>query len=171
MHTKIVEVVSGMCWCKFLVARFEPEELAHPSQVDMGRTVMGPHHDARSLLVLDIGTGEGAVFTPGGSPSADLYKHAIWVSPLFGGFLKWLYALPKVVLADLPDLVELGESFGGERGSPLDELLKRCLRSDDKEMRAMARSVWQGEHGDTSLPPGTPPTLADVRRWVGPPPE
>jgi len=168
MQAKIVEALSGMCWCKFLVARLGPEELKHPSAVDEGRPVLVRRHPAE-LLVLDIETAEGALFCPGGSAPSDLRKHQIWVSALFAPFLDWLYEQHEagVDLMDLPDLVEL---TGGEQvrpEGPLDELLKLCLRSDDKEMKALARVVWQGTHEEGQIPLGTPPILADVKRWVG----
>lgn len=165
MEAKIIEVVSGMCWCKFLVARFGVEELGHLSEVDTGRRVMQGYRPD-DILVLDLGTREAAVFAPRGHTPEDLRKRGIWTSPLFGGFLTWLRSSPEATLANLPDLVEVQGDGGGERGSPLDELLKLCLRNPDQELRRLARILWTGRHGD-SLPPGTPPTLADVKRWVG----
>jgi hypothetical protein len=165
MDAKIIEGVCGVCWCKFLVARFGEVEWEHLSKVDTGRRVLGGHHPS-DILVLDLGTNEGAVFHPGGHAPSDLRSHGIWTSPLFGGFLTWLYKQPLGDLTKLPDLVGITGSFGGERGRPLDELLKVCLRSNDKEIKGLARGVWQGEHGDTT-PPGTPPRLADVQQWVG----
>jgi len=51
----------------------------------------------------------------------------------------------------------------------LTELLKMCLRSESTEMKNLARVVWQGTFGDDTFPVGTPPTLADLRKWVGDP--
>lgn len=170
MDAKIVEVVSGMCWGKLLVARLGVDEWSHLSQVDEGRPVLSPlRHSPEDLLVLDLATREAALFTPQahGNPREDLRKHQIVVNPLFGGFLAWLYKQPQPLdLASLPALVEIEGTFGGERGSPLDVLLKLCMVTSDKEIRALARSLWTERHGDV-LPPGTPPTLADVRKWVG----
>jgi len=168
MEARIIEVVNGMCWCKFLVARLGPDELEHPSLVDLGRPALGPLYSA-DLLVIDIETNEGALFCLTKRPQDALRKHRIWIGPLFGSFLTWLceQLTAGVVLADLPGLVELEGGGGIRPEGPLDELLKKCLHSDDKEMRALARTVWQGTHEEGSMPLGTPPTLADLQRWVG----
>jgi hypothetical protein len=115
MRTRIVEVTNGpKNWGKMLLAQFEPEEWATPS------AIIGRHIDGRTLgvldycgwsrthlLVLDLQTGEGALFRPGGSASADLAKHRIWVCPLFEPFLTWLYTQPDPwaipAHVDLPD--------------------------------------------------------------------
>ncbi len=166
MDSRIIEATSGMCWCKFLVARYGPDELNHLSQVDTGRPVL-PARCSTDLLVLDLATKEGAVFTPGRCAKADLRKHDIWVSPLFSPFLDWLYKQDITDLANLPDLVELAGEGGVRPEGPLDTLLKMNLRSEDPEIRALARTVWLGTHNTESMPAGTPPTLADLRRWVG----
>ena len=171
MKTRIIEVVHGMCWAKFSVSQWTNDEFNQTSAVDSRRVLAG--HNRTDILVVDLFTSEGAIFSPGGFAPADVRKHGIWASPLFTSFLQWLYKQGKPLDLDaLPNLVELAEatpSGGGERGSPLDELLKRCLRGGDRELRDMARAVWKGTHGDDSFPLGTPPTLADLRRWVGDP--
>lgn len=43
------------------------------------------------VMVVDLQTGEGAIFKLGGLPSADLDKHRVWVCPMFEPFLTWLY--------------------------------------------------------------------------------
>ena len=167
MKTKTIEGVTRSLWCKFMVAQLEPEELLCPSQVDVGRRVLGSWNPG-DLLVLDIDTREGAWFNPKGSARSDLSRHQIWVSPLFSSFLTWLYQAWTEDLNTLPDLVDLStfEGAGGGRPEgPLGELLKICLRSHDKEVKALARTVWTGLHGDT-MPAGTPPTLADFKRWT-----
>src|SRR6266568_9619596 len=72
------------------------------------------------LLVLDLQTGEGAIFRPGGSARADLNeKHQVWVCPLFEPFMEWLYKQDTPDLTALPDQVELdapGAPFGYRRG-------------------------------------------------------
>ena len=47
------------------------------------------------------------------------------------------------------------------------ELLRLCLRSTDKEKKALARTVWSGTFEDT-MPPEAKPTLAEFQKWVGP---
>ena len=59
------------------------------------------------LWVLDLQTGEGAFFKPGGYAKADLDKHQIWVCPLFEPFLGWLYKQDLKDITALPRTVEL----------------------------------------------------------------
>lgn len=110
MQTKIIETSGNGNWGKFMLGRFD-NECSYQSALPEAE---GAYPLARwmpsTLLVLDLATGEGALFTPGGLPVADLDKHAIWVCPMFEGFLTWLYtqdtsdldALPAYV--DLPDI-------------------------------------------------------------------
>ena len=107
MHTKIVEVLSPGNWGKFLLGRFAGEWVKH-SEVEKGIPLLAqlgwtPHH----LLVLDLATGEGAIFRLGGIAAADLNKHRIWVCPLFEPFLQWLYEQDAGDLDELPSLVRL----------------------------------------------------------------
>lgn len=60
--------------------------------------------------MLDLETGEGALFLPGGYASADLDKHKVWVCPLFEPFLAWLYKQDLQDLSKLPDLVDLPDA-------------------------------------------------------------
>ena len=179
MRAKIIEATGSIYWSKFLVLQWELSEWSQPSKVSEGSRVAAGHN-WNDVFVIDLGTNEGAVFTPTGQATADLRKHRIWVSPLFGSFLTWLYEQSKhgsvaQDLDSLPSLVTLEplpESSGSyRREGPLDELLKRCLKSKDPETRTLARTVWQGTHSGEPMPPGTPPTLADVHGWVGDPPE
>lgn len=110
MRTKFVETVQGLDTPanhgKFMVALFEHGEWARPSAMDahmghatslVGRTGWTHEH----VLVMDLETGEGAMFKPGGSPSADLDKHKVWVCPMFEPFLEWLYGHVRSVKVDL----------------------------------------------------------------------
>lgn len=93
MKTRIIEATNGFNWGKFLIGRFD-EEFDHRSAVD---PTLAPMHrwDRNNLLVLDLATGEGAIFRPGGSVDYDLnQKHQIWVCPMYEPFLRWLYAQP-----------------------------------------------------------------------------
>lgn len=125
MHTKIIEATSAQRgergnWGKFLVAQFDREwgrtpkapgceDLHMPLLAARGWT--GDH-----ILVLDLETGEGAIFLPGGLARADLDKHRVWVCPLFQPFLDWLYqqdldnldALPDHVAVDFDDVEYAG---------------------------------------------------------------
>lgn len=109
MRTQIIEVTNGARnWGKFLVGHFD-REWEHVSAVDGFPTLSGRGHSPEDVLVFDLQTCEGAVFSPGGCAKADLEKHRIWVCPLFEPFLGWLYAQqdrralpPKIDLPDAP---------------------------------------------------------------------
>jgi hypothetical protein len=110
MRTKFIEATNcPMNWGKFMIGEFTAEEWALRSQVDDRSIIRGRGWSSKHKLVLDLQTGEGAVFSPGGYAKADLDKHKIWVCPLFEPFLEWFYkqdlsdidALPTHV--DLPD--------------------------------------------------------------------
>ena len=122
VKTKIIEATSNSGnWGKFMVCRFTdewriksgisnvlpgkarpPEE--PPDQLGLLRRV-GWHE--LHLVVLDLQTGEGAIFMPGGLAAADLDKHGIWVCPLFEPFLAWLYKQDLSDLDALPAVVEI----------------------------------------------------------------
>jgi len=91
---------------KFLVGRFTREEWARRSAVDNFLLLGGRGWSEDHILVLDLQTGEGAIFKPGGLARADLTKHRVWVCPLFEPFLEWLYQQDLTDLSKLPRLVE-----------------------------------------------------------------
>lgn len=124
MHTKLIEVTNGESanWGKFLIGQFSDMEWVQRSALPMPTAREGEWPPSiissqgwteRHVLVLDLATGEGALFAPWGLATADLnQKHQIWVCPMFEPFLTWLYAftrertgwfedLPKHI--DLPD--------------------------------------------------------------------
>jgi hypothetical protein len=118
VETKLIEVTQGaergFNWGKFLLGRFDHEWM-HPSAVgeDSRRPLLyqcGWTRATGHLWVLDLQTGEGAFFRPGGSAHADLEKHRIWVCPMFEPFLEWLYAQDLSDLRALPPLVELPDA-------------------------------------------------------------
>lgn len=108
MKTKIVEAIGTLNWGKFMLGQFD-DERRHPSALEgvnlLRSQGWGPEH----LLVVDLATGEGAIFAarPGGLAAADLDKHQIWVCPLFEPFLEWLYQQDLTDLDLLPQAVEL----------------------------------------------------------------
>lgn len=111
MLTKFIEASNGFNWGKFMVAQFAPDEWAVPSRVGPPYSLLhqrgwSPAH----VLVVDLETGEGALFRPGGLVAADLKKHRIWVCPLYEPFLEWLYLQDLTDLASLPDRVELPDA-------------------------------------------------------------
>src|SRR3990167_2708143 len=109
MQTTFIEVTNGpRNWGKFCVAKFDAAEWARRSAVVPETTLVGDRGwTSDHVLVLDLQTGEGAMFLPGGLASADLEKHKIWVCPLFEPFLEWLYQQPDPMQIpahlDLPD--------------------------------------------------------------------
>lgn len=113
MKTKIIEATNGpLNWGKFMVCQFDQEEWDRRPQAP-GCESLRPllreiGWDNNFIWVLDLQTGEGALFRRGGSATVDLNKHQIWVCPLYEPFLTWLYknfkdldSLPEHV--DMPD--------------------------------------------------------------------
>jgi hypothetical protein len=147
METKIIETHGAGNWGKFLVARFTHERGYASALPEAEGSLPLARWAPNILLVLDLATGEGALFRPGGLPAADLEKHQVWVCPLFEGFLEWLYRQDLTFLADLPPVVHLPDnefSFAGRRRRGLLGEAQRLL----------------GEVGDTL----TTDTSTDVRR-------
>ncbi len=113
MKTRFIEATNvttgGFNWGKFMLAQFEPIDFAYPSAVDNFSLIAGRGWTPNHVFITDLQTGEGALFRPGGLPSADLLKHAIWVCPMFEPFLEWFYLhWPAIRTLDaLPALVEL----------------------------------------------------------------
>lgn len=95
---------------KFMVARFTPEEYARPAVINVGHALLPAiGHNQKDILVMDLQTCEGAIFTPGGVASSDLNKHKVWVCPMFEPFLEWLYRQDLTDLGKLPAMVNLGD--------------------------------------------------------------
>lgn len=121
MKTKIIEVTNDdFNWGKMLVARFD-HEWAYRSAIETNVTLLrslgwGPEH----IWVLDLQTGEGAFYRPGGYAKADLEKHRIWVCPMYEPFLTWLYTQDLSDLDALPAMVNFSQkeappAFAGYR--------------------------------------------------------
>lgn len=119
MRTHLVEVTqnreSGFNWGKFLLGRFDDNEWDHPSDMlgPYAASLIGSQGWGREhMLVLDLATGEGAIFRPGGVARADLDKHKVWVCPMFEPFLEHMYAWIRDGrdAFDLPDVVELPDA-------------------------------------------------------------
>lgn len=121
MQNVFIEATNGPNnWGKFMVARFDEEwqrpswVLAHcfPSEQPESPTAQVPLLATRgwsrdTIIVFDLETREGAAFRPGGFAAPDLEKHRIWVCPLFGPFLTWLYKQDLSDLSKLPAHVDL----------------------------------------------------------------
>ncbi|UBU12925.1 hypothetical protein [Nonomuraea gerenzanensis] len=132
----------GFNWGKFAVGLFGPDEWEWRSATTDENGETSPYPvlrtqgwSRRHLWVMDLATGEGALFLPGGSARADLNKHQIWVCVLYEAFLAWLYEqarerggrLTDEDLAELPKLVEVAvpSAWAGYRrgGKLLSELV------------------------------------------------
>lgn len=126
MKTRIVEASNGGNWGKFMVAKYD-HEWSRRSVMEQQPNIpllslIGQGHE--TVWVLDLQTCEGAAFTPGGYAAADLEKHRIWVCPLFGTFLQWLYTQDLATAFDaLPESVELPDApfslYGYRRKGPM----------------------------------------------------
>lgn len=118
MKTKLVEVTNGpQNFGKFMLGQFDHAELQRQSLIDHVSLVRGRGWDPQKhLLVLDLQTGEGAIFLIGGSAKHDLDKHKIWVCPLYEPFLVWLYQQPDpMAIPDHVDLPDAPFAFSGYR--------------------------------------------------------
>lgn len=112
MQTHFIEATNqsagGFNWGKFMLGRFDEHEIAYVSTIDNKPLIAGRGITAkRDLLVLDLQTGEGCIFTPGGLATADLNKHKIWVCPMFAPMLEWLYQQDLTDISKLPPSVDL----------------------------------------------------------------
>jgi hypothetical protein len=130
MQTKFIEATNGpMNWGKFMVARFTADEWERRATVDGNPFLKGRGWDENHILVVDLQTGEGSIFRPGGLARADLDKHRIWVCPLFEPFLIWLYKQELDDLAALPASVDFTQeeapfAFRGYRREGSDDVGK-----------------------------------------------
>jgi hypothetical protein len=129
MESKIIEASNGGNWGKFMLLRFTPQEYLYRSALPDGLGNEGAFLKLRwdyqrHILIVDLETGEGAMFRLGGVPAADLDEHRIWVCPLFEPFLGWLYEQDCSDLQALPAYVELPDApfalHGTRRPGPSD---------------------------------------------------
>lgn len=112
MHSRIIEATQGLNWGRFLVARFEDSEWQQTAQLAPGKSILASGGNSKDcFLLVDLVTGEGAIFEPHGIAAADLNggRHQIWVCLLFEPVLAWLYANKHLLadLAQLPAVIEL----------------------------------------------------------------
>lgn len=129
MQTKFIEATNiehgGGNWGKFMLGRFTEQEWQHRSRVAEDRSLVRSRGwTTDHIFVLDLQTGEGALFRHGGYARADLDKTRIWVCPLFEPFLTWLYRQDVSDLDALPDRVALddpGDWRGYRRPGPPEE--------------------------------------------------
>lgn len=111
MDTRFIEVTNGSNnWGKFSICCWDSEEWQRESNVSTHSLLRQRGWTPKHIWVLDLETGEGACFLPGGSSTVDLdEKHRIWTCPLFPYFLEWLYAEVSAGkrIKDLPSVVDL----------------------------------------------------------------
>lgn len=113
MQTKFIEATQPThqnCG-KFMLGRFDHDEWQRRSEIGGGGMLHERGWSEHHILVLDLQTGEGAMFYPGGLAKSDLEKHQIWVCPMFEPFLEWLYKQDLSDLNALPAQVEIEAPF------------------------------------------------------------
>ena len=112
METHFIEATNQLNWGKFMLGRFDSEWAAR-SALEDSKLLSGRGWTREHLLVLDLATGEGALFRVNqhGIAKEDLDKHRIWVCPLFQPFLEWLYVQPDLRFKALPSFIELEAPF------------------------------------------------------------
>ena len=134
MLTKLVELTNNINWGKFLVGRFDEAEWSYRSEIACGARLLSHlGWDDKHVWVLDLATGEGALFRPGGRAAADLEKHRVWVCPMFEVFLGWLYAhpecwsdlsaIPKTLVLTDEEALAATSLYGRRRGGPGEQLV------------------------------------------------
>lgn len=169
MQTRIVELTNGFNWGKFMVCRFDRDDWSRRSALGEDDDPLATVHvqpllarcgwSPDVLWVLDLQTGEGALFRLGGNARADLEKHRIWVCPMFEVFLAWLYRHPS--FDDLPailrpsdlDAREASAMYGRRRRGPslcvqcggsIGEAL--CVGGGQAVCGAECAARWDAEH-------------------------
>jgi len=164
MITALVEVTNGdkdtsFNWGKFMVAKFTTNEWHVQSAVEeqfgtQRSLLAGRGWTDEHVWVVDLQTGEGAIFRPGGSAKADLAKHAIWVCPMFEPFLEWLYVQDLRCIDSLPALVELPDApsamAGYRRLGPVDYANTMSVMQDD--LAELLRVLRLGDHARPQSP-------------------
>lgn len=101
---------------KFMLGRFTPEQWTLKSALpDYPNPLLrGRGWGARHLFIMDLETGEGAMFHMVGTDrdmSHQLQeRHQIWVCPMFEPFLWWLVTQDLEDLSKLPRFVQLTDA-------------------------------------------------------------
>lgn len=155
VRTKIVEAYnqapSGarFNWGRFLIASFDEEWDRRAADVDAGSipVMAAGGWNRADRLVLDLATGEGAIFAMHGLAEHDvLEKHQVWVCVLFPAFLAWLRAQAVGDVRALPDevVLDVSPAFHGHRSPGLLGQIIAEARSVELDNRAEGRVVVNG---------------------------
>lgn len=115
MKSWFFEATNQVLWGKFMVGEFDSDDWSATSGVDLGRRLLrGRGWGMEHRLVLDLQTGQGAVFCVRalGAAEVDVNEAKIWVCPMFRPFLQWLYEHADVPLEALPRVVEFPNPAG-----------------------------------------------------------
>lgn len=118
MITRMIECTDAakFNYGRFMVGWFNSEEAGRRELIEGEPGQLLMHRWPRNaFMVLDLVTGEGALFTPIGLVYQLNEKHQVWVCPLFEHFLAWLEQFLKeggdatvhARLAELPATLEL----------------------------------------------------------------
>lgn len=128
MKTYLFEATNGFNWGKFCIGVMDVEwEWRSRVDTTSSRNLLAARGwSTRHVWVMDLQTGEGALFWPGGLARSDLNSHQIWVCPLFEPFLEWLYQ------QDLSNLAELSESVVNLPEAPAEMYGYRRSRQDGR---------------------------------------
>jgi hypothetical protein len=116
--TKIIEGSDGGAYGKWLVGQLDEHERSRKTSLPgyEGNASIWTFAGARrfgadpgAVFVLDLQTGQGAVFNPttSSSPDYDLDQANIWVCPLFRDFFRWLYTQDLADVTQLPNFIDL----------------------------------------------------------------
>ena len=135
MRIKLVEVTNGeRNWGKMLLGKFDTE-WEYRSVIDGRGLIAGRGWGPNTLLVLDLQTGEGSLFSPGGYAKADLAKHQVWVCPMFEPFLEWLWKQPDpMAIPAHVDLPDAPFDFRGYRREGPDEATREAVRNERRDV-------------------------------------
>lgn len=118
MRTYLFEATNGVNWGKFIVGVLDTEwSWSSSAEPDAARRLLHTQGwSGRHIWVLDIATGEGALFHHGGYARGDLNRHRIHVCLLFEAFLTWLYEQDISDIESLPRLIRVPDVEPGMHG-------------------------------------------------------
>lgn len=173
MDVKFVEATNGpQNWGKFAVLKFDDDEWKELSAVDQRPLLAGRGWGRDHVMVVDLQTGEGAFFFPGGIHWSDMDKHQIWVCPMYEHALRTICdgehdPMKTPPLLDFPDAPF--EYAGYRRGGPRQHALEMAARSVSE---AWDRYIGtDDEHPGDDDPVAVGEAIAHLREVLGDTPE